>query len=325
MIPDFTHPWWLLGVPAAALAGALYAIIIRHGRRRALSFGNLPALARVAGRGMPWLRHVPVAAMLVSLALASVALAGPVTETRVARNRATVMLVVDVSLSMAADDVAPDRITAAKEAGAAFLQDLPDDVNVGLVTFAGSTSTPVSPTTDHATVRRALEGAQLDQATATGEALLAALESIESFGERVQGPEGEPPATIVLLSDGKQTIPSELDAPRGAFTAADEAAARGVPVTTISFGTAGGVVDIDGQSIPVPTDDASLAEIAARTGGEFNTADSLGELEEVYSGLADDIGHEIKLDENPRPWLLATVAALAVAAAGAIIEARRIP
>lgn len=323
--PEFAHPWWLLGVAAAAVAAVAYVAATRRRGRRALAFGNLPALARVAPSGRPWLRHVAPAATLVAAALASVALAGPVTETTVARNRATVMLVVDVSLSMAATDVQPDRLTVAKEAGTEFVGMLPDDLNVGLVTFAGSTRTPVSPTTDHDAVARALNGARLDQATATGDAILAALDAVTSFGEQVTGPDGPPPATIVLLSDGKQTIPAELDDPRGAYSAADEAAARGVAVNTISFGTPGGIVDIAGETLPVPADDGSLAEIARRTGGGFHTAESLDELRETYADLAEDIGTERRRAENPRPWLIAAFAALVVAAGGVLVESRRVP
>ncbi|WP_448850774.1 VWA domain-containing protein [Corynebacterium sp. 335C] len=325
MLPEFAHPWWLLGVVAAAALAMAYVVATRRRGRRALAFGNLPALARVAPAGRPWLRHIAPAATLVALATASTALAGPVTETQVARNRATVMLVVDVSLSMAATDVAPDRLTAAKQAGAEFIGMLPDDLNLGLVTFAGSTRTPVPPTTDHDTVARALDGAALDQATATGDAILAALDAVTSFGERVRSEQGPPPATIVLLSDGKQTIPAELDDPRGAYSAADEAASRGVPVNTISFGTPGGTIVVEDQVLPVPTDDESLREIARRSGGGFHSAGSLEELREAYAGLAEDIGTETRRAENPRPWMLATAAALLIAAGGALGESRRVP
>ena len=184
-------------------------------------------------------------------------------------------------LFRSATDVQPDRLSTAKQAGREFIDSLPDDLNVGLVTFAGRAQTPVMPTTDHATVARALDGAILQSATATGDAIAAAQSAILQFGEQIQGPEGPPPAAIVLLSDGKQTIPSELDDPRGAYTAADEAAEVGLPIHTISFGTRGGSITVDGQVLPVPNDDESLMEIARRTEGEFHSEASLDELREI--------------------------------------------
>lgn len=321
----FAHPWWLLAIAVPVAAAIGYAVVDGRRRRRSIAFGNFTIVADVAGPGRPWLRHVPVAAMLAALALLAVALAGPLAETKVARNRATIMLVVDVSLSMSATDVQPDRLTTAKQAGREFIDDLPDDLNLGLVTFAGRAQTPVMPTTDHATVARALEGATLDSATATGDAIAAAQSAITQFGEQVQGPEGPPPAAIVLLSDGKQTIPTELDDPRGAYTAADEAAAAGLPIHTISFGTPGGAISVDGQPIPVPNDDESLMEIARRTGGEFHSAASLDELRDVYGALTDEIGYEIRRAENPRPWMMAAFVALSAAAAAALFVGRRVP
>ena len=275
MTGAFAHPGWLLALLVPVLAAAAYVYVDRRRRRRSFAFGNFSIVAEVSGRDRPWLRHLPVAALLAALAVLAIALAGPMAETKVARNRATIMLVVDVSLSMSATDVQPDRLSTAKQAGREFIDSLPDDLNVGLVTFAGRAQTPVMPTTDHATVARALDGAILQSATATGDAIAAAQSAILQFGEQIQGPEGPPPAAIVLLSDGKQTIPSELDDPRGAYTAADEAAEVGLPIHTISFGTRGGSITVDGQVLPVPNDDESLMEIARRTEGEFHSAASL--------------------------------------------------
>ena len=310
-------------VPVAAVAA--HVVVDRRRRRRSIAFGNFTVVADVAGPGRPWLRHVPVAALVTSLVLLTVALAGPLAETKVARNRATIMLTVDVSLSMSATDVQPDRLTTAKQAGKEFIDSLPDDLNVGLVTFAGRSQTPVMPTTDHDTVARALEGATLDSATATGDAIAAAQSAIVQFGEQIQGAEGPPPAAIVLLSDGKQTIPSELDDPRGAYTAADEAAEAGIPIHAISFGTRDGAISVDGQLIPVPNDDESLMEIARRTEGEFHSASSLDELRGVYDELTDEIGYELRRAENPRPWMIGAFVALIAAVAASLFVGRRVP
>ena len=325
MIGAFAHPAWLLALLVPVLAAAAYVYVDRRRRRRSIAFGNFSVVAEVSGRDCPWLRHLPVAALLAALAVLAIALAGPMAETKVARNRATIMLVVDVSLSMSATDVQPDRLSTAKQAGREFIDSLPDDLNVGLVTFAGRAQTPVMPTTDHATVARALDGAILQSATATGDAIAAAQSAILQFGEQIQGPEGPPPAAIVLLSDGKQTIPSELDDPRGAYTAADEAAEVGLPIHTISFGTRGGSITVDGQVLPVPNDDESLMEIARRTEGEFHSAASLDELRDVYGELTDEIGYELRRSENPRPWMVAAFALLLVSAGASLFLGRRVP
>ncbi|AYJ32362.1 VWA domain-containing protein [Corynebacterium xerosis] len=325
MTGAFAHPGWLLALLVPVLAAAAYVYVDRRRRRRSFAFGNFSIVAEVSGRDRPWLRHLPVAALLAALAVLAIALAGPMAETKVARNRATIMLVVDVSLSMSATDVQPDRLSTAKQAGREFIDSLPDDLNVGLVTFAGRAQTPVMPTTDHATVARALDGAILQSATATGDAIAAAQSAILQFGEQIQGPEGPPPAAIVLLSDGKQTIPSELDDPRGAYTAADEAAEVGLPIHTISFGTRGGSITVDGQVLPVPNDDESLMEIARRTEGEFHSAASLDELRDVYGELTDEIGYELRRSENPRPWMVAAFALLLVSAGASLFLGRRVP
>lgn len=325
MTGAFAHPGWLLALLVPVLAAVAYVYVDRRRRRRSFAFGNFSIVAEVSGRDRPWLRHLPVAALLAALAVLAIALAGPMAETKVARNRATIMLVVDVSLSMSATDVQPDRLSTAKQAGREFIDSLPDDLNVGLVTFAGRAQTPVMPTTDHATVARALDGAILQSATATGDAIAAAQSAILQFGEQIQGPEGPPPAAIVLLSDGKQTIPSELDDPRGAYTAADEAAEVGLPIHTISFGTRGGSITVDGQVLPVPNDDESLMEIARRTEGEFHSAASLDELRDVYGELTDEIGYELRRSENPRPWMVAAFALLLVSAGASLFLGRRVP
>ena len=325
MTGAFAHPGWLLALLVPVLAAAAYVYVDRRRRRRSFAFGNFSIVAEVSGRDRPWLRHLPVAALLAALAVLAIALAGPMAETKVARNRATIMLVVDVSLSMSATDVQPDRLSTAKQAGREFIDSLPDDLNVGLVTFAGRAQTPVMPTSDHATVARALDGAILQSATATGDAIAAAQSAILQFGEQIQGPEGPPPAAIVLLSDGKQTIPSELDDPRGAYTAADEAAEVGLPIHTISFGTRGGSITVDGQVLPVPNDDESLMEIARRTEGEFHSAASLDELRDVYGELTDEIGYELRRSENPRPWMVAAFALLLVSAGASLFLGRRVP
>ena len=257
------------------------------------------------------------------------ALAGPTSDQRVPRNRATVMLVIDVSLSMEATDVEPSRLAAAQEAGKSFADGLTPGINLGLVAFAGTASVLVSPTTNREATKAAIDKLQLSERTATGEAIFTSLQSIDTLGAVLGGGEAAPPARIVLLSDGKQTVPEEPDDPRGAYTAARAAAERDVPISTISFGTSYGTVDIETEAgsdrVPVPVDDPSLREIADLSGGSFFTASSLEELRAVYDTLEEQIGFEITRGDASRPWLILGVLFTAAGLGTALVLRQRLP
>jgi Ca-activated chloride channel family protein len=269
---------------------------------------------------------VPAALLLTALLLLTVALAGPTAEQRVPRNRATVMMVIDVSLSMQATDVDPNRLEAAQAAAKSFAAGLTPGINLGLISFAGTATVLVSPTTSRQGVVKAIETLRLAQSTATGEAIFSALQSIEGFSQVVGGQEGPPPARIVLMSDGKQTIPTDnQDDPRGMFTAARAAADVKIPVSTISFGTSDGTVEIDGRRTPVPVDDDSLQEVAKLSGGEFYKAATAEELRKVYDTLGEQIGFEVKDADASRPWLILGTLAAIVAAASALFIGQRLP
>lgn len=324
-LSDFQHPLWLLllAVPLALAVG--YVLALRSKRRRTVRFGNFGVVRAVDRGGRRWFTHVPAVALVVALVALVVALAGPQKEQKVPRNRATVMLVVDVSLSMEATDVAPSRLEAAQEAATTFANNLTPGVNLGLVSFAGTASMLVAPSTDRGPVVRAIERLRLDERTATGEAIYTSTQAIQTFTESLGGPDQAPPARIVLLSDGKETVPADPNEERGAFTAAERAQEAGIPVSTISFGTLYGTVDIQGRPQPVPVDDASLRTIAERSGGEFFTASSLEELDSVYRTLEEQIGFEWKKADASRPWLVAGALLAMLAAAGSLAAHRRIP
>uniref|UniRef100_UPI00261A756C VWA domain-containing protein n=1 Tax=Gordonia sp. (in: high G+C Gram-positive bacteria) TaxID=84139 RepID=UPI00261A756C len=203
----FSHPWWLLSLLLVAALIAAYVIEMRRRRVRALRFANLDVLRSVAPTKRSRLKHVPFAILAVGLVLLCVALAGPQAERNVPRNRATVMLVVDVSNSMKATDVAPSRLQAAQAAGKRFADELTSGINLGLVSFAGTASTLVSPTPDHNATKNALGKLKLADKTATGEGIFAALDQIQTLNSALGGKAAAPPAHIVLLSDGKQTVP----------------------------------------------------------------------------------------------------------------------
>jgi Ca-activated chloride channel family protein len=325
----FASPWWLLLLFVAAGLLAGYLVVLRRRRRDVLRFTNLDLLDQVAPRRPGWWRHVPAAALILAMAVLSVALAGPQAEAKVPRNRATVVLVIDVSLSMKATDVAPTRLAAAQAAAKDFADQLTPGVNLGLVSFAGTAAVLVSPTTDRDAIKRAVDGLRLSEATATGEAIFAAMQSIETFSTAVAAAsaEGPPPARIVLMTDGKQTVPGPdgENESRGAFTAARKAADADIPVSTISFGTDYGSIEIDGEPVPVPADDTSMRVIAQLSGGQFFAAASAAELRQVYAELGEQIGYETRRVDTSRPWLAGGVLLLLAGVGSGLALGRRLP
>ncbi len=296
--------WLLLLVPLVAIA-VTYVVMQRRRRRYAVRFASLPLLDKVAPEQPGWRRHAPAAAFLLAMAAMGLAAARPVVELRVPHERATVIVAIDVSRSMQATDVEPNRMEAAKQAAASFIENLPDTFNVGLVTFSGSTSVVATPSTDHEAVAGALEGLTMANSTAIGEAVMTSLGQVASMAE---GDENlDVPARIVLLSDGTNTTGRSPDE---AAIAATEAA---VPVSTIAYGTQEGTVEIEGRLVPVPVDVEALAALAEGTGGQAYTAESGDELAEVY----EDIGSSIGWRSEPRemtPYLAAAGFLLALGA-----------
>ncbi|MBV8993980.1 MAG: VWA domain-containing protein, partial [Pseudonocardiales bacterium] len=181
-LTGFASPQWLLLLLVVAALALGYIWTQRRARRRVLRFANLAMLERVAPKCQGWWRHLPAALSLAALGLCTIALGGPTAEQKVPRNRATVMLLIDVSLSMRATDIEPTRIAAAQREAKRFVCDLTPGINLGLVSFAGSATVLVPPTTERASVIRAIDNLKLAEATGTGEAIFAALSSIEAFG-----------------------------------------------------------------------------------------------------------------------------------------------
>ena len=273
---------------------------------------------------------MPVVLVLVGLLLLSIAMSGPTSVHRVPRNRATVILVIDVSLSMEATDVKPTRIAAAQEAAKEFVDKLTPGINLGLVAFAGTASVLVSPSTNRESVKAAIDQLKLSQRTATGEGIFTALQSIDTLATVLGGASKPPPARIVMESDGKQTVPESPDDPRGGYTAARIAKQKGVPVSTISFGTRYGSVDIQGpdgdtERVQVPVDDESLHQIANLSGGSFFTATSLEELKNVYDTLEKQIGYEEVRGDASRPWMMLALLAITAGIGTSLVLRQRLP
>ncbi|MEV6320217.1 VWA domain-containing protein [Nocardia sp. NPDC051787] len=331
-ISHFTAQIWLGFLAVIALIALGYVLVQRSRRKHMLTFTNMELLEKVAPSRPSPFRHVAVALLLVGMVFLTVAAAGPTAVKKVPRNRATVMLVMDVSLSMEATDVAPSRIQVAKKAGKEFVDGLPEGVNIGFVTFAGTASVMVSPTTNHEAVKAAIDNVRLAERTATGEGILTALQAIDTLATVLGGAQEPPPARIVLMSDGKQTVPAfeDVDNPRHEFVAARLAKTKNVPISTISFGTSWGVVEIpreDGsrEQVRVPVDDDAMRELARLSSGEFYSASSLQELTRVYDTLEQQIGYELTRGDASRPWLLLGLLVIAAGIVIGLLYRQRLP
>jgi len=324
-LTGFAHPWFFLFLFVILGLVALYILMQVARHRRILRFANMELLESVAPKSPTRWRHLSAILLISSLLLFTVAMAGPTHDVRIPRNRAVVMLVIDVSQSMRATDVAPSRLAAAQEAGKQFADELTSGINLGLIAYAGTATVLTSPTTNREATKAAIDKLQLADRTATGEGIFTALQAIATVGAVIGGGDTPPPARIVLLSDGKETVPSNPDNPKGAFTAARTAKDQGVPVSTISFGTAYGYVEINEQRQPVPVDDDSLKKIADLSGGSAYTASSLAQLKEVYATLQDQIGFETIRGDASTGWLRLGSFILALAGLAALLLNRRLP
>ncbi|AEV75757.1 Mg-chelatase subunit ChlD [Mycolicibacterium rhodesiae NBB3] len=325
-LTGFQHIFWLLFflVVVAGLIG-LYVAAQLARRRRLQQFANTELLDSVAPhRPSPW-RHAPAALLAISLLLCTIALAGPTYDQRLPRNRAVVMLAIDVSQSMKATDVEPSRLAAAQEASKKFVDELTPGINLGVIAYAGTATVMVSPTTNRDASRRAIDNLQVADRTATGEAIFTALSSISTVGAVIGGGDTPPPARIVLFSDGKETVPNNPDNPKGAFTAARTAKDQGVPISTISFGTKNGSVEVNDERVPVPVDDEMMRKIAQLSGGESYTASNIDELNKVYATLQDQIGYETVRGEATTGWLRLAALTAALAAVASLLVNRRLP
>ena len=313
----FLEPLWLLALLPVVTVAAVY--VWRQFRRRqyAMRFTNVDLLRTLAPKGLGWRRHVSAAAFLLSLFILASALARPSVDKEEPLERATVMLAIDVSLSMEADDVAPNRIEAAQEAAKAFVKELPPTYNLGLVSFAKAANVLVSPTKDRSAVITAIDGLTLAEATATGEAVFTSLDAIRSVP--ADGADGAPPARIVLLSDGYRTSGRSIE------DAATAASSANVPVSTIAFGTDTGVVDIRGNLQRVPVDRLSLLQLAEKTEGFFYEAASVSELKKVYEDMGSSIGHRVEPREVTQWYAGAALLFALVAASLSLIWTSRLP
>jgi Ca-activated chloride channel homolog len=300
---SFTSPWFLLALLIVPATLALALWLDRRRARYAVAFTNLELLAEVAGtRRRPWKRWVPLALFLLALAAASTALARPKAAVSVPANRATVVLLVDVSGSMRAADVKPTRLGAAQAAMAAFADRVPKGVKVGLVSFSTGPNLLVIPTIDRAILHEGIDLLSPEAGTAIGDGLEIAVQTVKtSVGDAPRGKDGKVPGAIVLLSDGAQT--------RGVLTPLDGAGlarTAGIRVFTVALGTDNGTLDPGSfgfgfggggglgrtRRFPVKPDPVTLAAIARETEGKTYRAQSASKVEEIYKQLGASIAHK---------------------------------
>ncbi len=303
----FLAPWWLLSVVVVLVLAAVYVWALLRRRTYALRFSNVDLLKSIAPKGAGWHRHVAAGVFAVSVLMLSVGMARPAVDVHQPLERATVVLAIDVSLSMKATDVSPNRFAAAKDAAKLFVRQLPKSYNLSLVSFAKSATVAVSPTKDHAQIDSAIDHLRLQESTAIGDAIFASLEAIANVPS--DGAKKAAPARIVLLSDGFTTSGRSND------EAAQASSRAKVPVSTIAFGTQAGSVSVEGTEVPVPVDGDALKKIASETDGKFYTAVTAKQLKEVYRDLGSSVGERTVAHDVTR-WFLAIGTLLALVAAG---------
>ena len=322
MTSDFMYPsrlWLLVGIAVMAVA---YIAVLRWRRGATIRFTQVDLLDQIAPQRPAWRRHVVASLQLLGLAAGVVAIARPIT-TSVERTKSEGRIVVlfDVSNSMAAADVPPTRLAAAQQAAQDFIAQVADDIEVGLVSFSGTVAIEVQPTLDRTALTSAISGLDLNDSTAIGDAIITGtnlLTQVQEAPEPAAADEAQEdelaPGALVLLSDGETTF--------GTSTAegAQYAARAAVPVFTIAFGTADGFIEnpVNGDIVDVPVKPIPLADAADVTGGQSYEAASATELGDAYERIQDvlgeTLGEEIEV-VSERTWIWAggAIATLALA------------
>ena len=339
---SFASPELLLGLLLVPIALIGYLFVQRRRSRYAVRFTNVDLLANLAPRTPGWRRHLPPVLYLAAISALAIGLARPSMVLAVPREEATIMLTMDVSRSMRATDVDPNRLTAAQQAATDFVDRLPEQFRVGLVAFSTDARLVVEPTTDRAELREALASLRADGGTAMGDAIDLALDASGAVPEATPTPDesaapdpsatpeasAEPDASAspeddavpvvaqVVLSDGANST-GTLEP----IDAAQRAADLGVPIYTIALGTEDGVVDVPNmfgitEPLPVPPDPETLATIAEMTGGRFFEAPTAEELSAIYESLGSKVG--FVQEEQEVTQLFAAAGLLFVLVGGAL-------
>jgi len=303
-----SQPLFLLALVPVALLAIGYLVMQRRRIKYALRFATAPMLERLVPHRPRWRRHLAAGLVVGALALLAVATTQPQVRAQVPYERATILVAIDTSASMSAEDMPPNRLEAAKAAAVDFIEQLPPRYNVGLVSFSSNARVVSSPTTDHALVARSIEAlGPPDGGTAIGETVFSSINALQQVLDEAAsaGPDSSPspddseesgteeegaPAHLVLLSDGGNS------AGRNPVAAAEAAREAGLPVSTIAYGTEGASAALPGgQSVEVRED--TLRELADATGGQFYSASSADELREVYEDIGTLVGYHLEYRE----------------------------
>lgn len=328
---SFEAPVWLLTLLLVPLAFGGYLYLERRRARYAVSFTNVGVLAEVVERRSAWRRYLPLGLLLAAIGALCIAVARPTVSLAAPEERASVILVVDVSGSMRAEDVAPTRLDAAREAIRSFMDRSPDGLRIGLIAFSDEPQVIVPPTRDRELLGQGVELLTPGFGTAIGDAVVRAVElgqAIQNADAEAAPPEPsptgdvkEPLTAILLLSDGSQTrgFVEPLDS-------AAEAKANNMPVYTISLGTDEGTIEVfrfgELQIIPVPPDRQTLAQIAEETGGQYFDAPDADQLKSVYGKLGSEVG---RVDEPRQATVGFVLAGAALLVAAAVFSGVWIP
>lgn len=302
---------WLFALLAAV---AIAYVVIQFRRRQpAVRHPDLALVRSIAPRSGAWRRHLTAATLLVAMAGLVLGLARPAQAQEQKRDDAVIMLALDTSSSMRATDVSPNRLKVAIAAAKDFVAKAPAGYRIGLVTFGSTAAVAVPPTTDRTVLTNSLTNLKAGGATAAGDAVVLALDALEG----AQAPDAvvtteadKPYQAIVLLTDGSSTKGATLD------EAAATAKKRNVPINTVAYGTADGMLGTGPKASPVPSDPAAMAEVAKTTGGKTYTATTAGGLADVYDQITTQISTITQQVELTVP--LAAAAAVALVAAFAM-------
>lgn len=322
-VVTFLSPGRLFLLVGVALLAVVYAAMQWRRRRYIVVFTNVDVVAAAAPGNALWRRHATAAVFLLMLGALVVAFARPVHEVDVARDEGAVVVALDVSRSMQANDVKPTRLVAARDAAANFVAALPARIRVGVVIFSQVASIPVLPTTNHGEAIRAIQDAQPGPGTALGEAMLQSLvalrqrPALRDVAARADGPIRA--ARVVILSDGETTSGRSSD------VGAKAAVNAKVPVSTIAFGTKAGHVRADGREFDVPVLRSELRKIAKSTGGQYFRASSGVELDSIYRNLGDELGFRTEFSDLSVWFVIGALVVGLLALAGTIAWSGRIP
>jgi Ca-activated chloride channel homolog len=311
------QPAFLLGLLAIPILIAGYVLAQRRRRAYTLRFTNLELLRSVLPRSPGFRRHLPPAMFVVGgFALLS-GLAAPVLNLEVARNNADVVLVIDVSGSMQATDVAPTRLDAAKSAASTLVDQLPGEDRIGLVSFSSTATLRQPLTTDRGAVKAAIASLQPSGGTALGTALLLALSQLDP-GSRTASGARPRPAMIVVLTDG---VSNQGVDP---LSVIPQVVAAKVKVQTIGIGLRDGSAIVGGERVG-GVDESTLNAIASATGGKYYYAQAAGELQTIYSTLASQVGWQFQQVNLMVPLLISGISLVLVGALVSLLWFRVLP